>query len=149
MGSMERVWHDSDREYVEMALISCGDLGLIAGWEHDGPSGGYKVALHGTQDGWVLRNPDMAFSFVAATGSAMTSGKVAGERRHDAQREAGGVEDMGLIYGFPVTYDRVGRRWAIAVHPGTRLVVSYDDVCSLAGLMHALDRDATRRSFTE
>lgn len=59
------------------------------------------------------------------------------------------VEDMGIVRGFPVSYDRATKEHVVTLPDGRELRLTYGDVCDLAGLMHALDHDATRRHFIE
>lgn len=56
------------------------------------------------------------------------------------------LEDMGKVRGYPVKYDPDDETYHVDFD-GLTLILDYNDIVGLAGLMHTLDTDATERSF--
>lgn len=56
------------------------------------------------------------------------------------------LEDMGKVRGYQVKYDPDTEEYQVEFN-GLTLLLDYNDIVGLSGLMHELDHDTTRRAL--
>lgn len=65
---------------------------------------------------------------------------------YEYEHDEPNLEDMGNVRGYKVKYDPDTEEYQVEFN-GLTLLVDYDDIVGLSGLMHELDHDATRRAL--